>query len=190
MTLQARPLLNHEIAHLTRGCSPRDRALVWACLGAGLRAAEAAALRVGDVGQDGTVEVLDGKGGESRRVYLTGQALEAVMQHRATLEFAADMDPLFPSRKKRKGRPAAITAASAVDLVKHLMVQAGINNASSHSLRRTHAQALEESGAGLRVIQRQLGHKDPKTTETYLAAYPPRYRETVRGLQFDLSEVG
>jgi|SRR6185312_1208506 len=189
MALQARPLLAHEIARLLIGCSPRDRALMWCCLGAGLRAAEAAALRVGDVGQDGAVEVHTAKGGEPRRVYLTGQALEAVMQWRATLEFRGDLDPLFPSRKKRNGRPQSITGASAVDLVKHLMEQAGVSNASSHSLRRTHAQRLEETGSNPRIIQRQLGHKQLNTTETYLAAYPPKYRETVRELEFDLSAL-
>lgn len=187
MALQARPLLSHEIARLLTTCTMRNRALMWCCLGGGLRAAESAALRVGDVGQDGALEVHTAKGGEPRRVYLTGQALEAVMQWRATLEFKGALDPLFPSRKKRNGRPQAISGAAAVDLMKLLMEQAGVSNASSHSLRRTHAQRLEESGSNPRIIQRQLGHKQLTTTEVYLAAYPPNYRETIRELEFDLN---
>jgi len=189
MPKQARPLLDHEIVRLTRGCSLRDRAICWCCLGAGLRAAETAALRCGDVGNDGAVLVRDGKGGEPRIVYLSGQALEAVSQHRATLEFTGEDDPLFPSRKKRRGRPAPMNPTSAVDLIKHLMTERGIENASSHSLRRTHAQALEVRGVGIRIIQRQLGHRRIETTVEYLAAYPPGHREAVRTLEFEDREL-
>jgi integrase/recombinase XerD len=150
-----------------------------------LRAAETAALRCGDIGGDGAVLVRDGKGGEPRLVYLTGQALEAVSQHRATLEHKGDEDPLFPSRKRRKGRPAPMQPGSAVDLIKHLMQENGIANASSHSLRRTHAQALEIQGASTRIIQRQLGHKRLETTVEYLAANPPGHRDAVRRLEFE-----
>ena len=184
MPKQARPLLDREIIRLTQGCTPRDRAIVWCCLGAGLRAAEAADLRIGDVGGDGAVLVRDGKGGEARLVYLSGQALEAVQQHAATLEHKGEEDPLFPSRKRRKGRPVPMLATSAVDLIKHLMVENGIANASSHSLRRTHAQGLEVRGTSPRIIQRQLGHRRLETTVQYLAAYPPGHREAVRTLEF------
>lgn len=188
MPKQARPLLDVEVVRLTRSCSARDRAIVWCCLGAGLRAAEATQLCCGDVGQDGAVLVRDGKGGEPRLVYLSGQALEAVFQHRTTLEYQGDDDPLFPSRKRRRGRPCAMNPTSAVDLIKRLMLDSGISNASSHSLRRTHAQALEERGVNPRIIQRQLGHKRLETTTQYLAHYPPGHREAVRRLEFDASK--
>lgn len=187
MAKAARRLLDHEIARLTVGCGLRDRALIWACLGGGLRAAESAALCCGDVGQSGALLVRDGKGGVPREVYLTGQALEAIQQWRATLEFTGDDDPLFPSRKRRKGKISPMNPTSAVNLVKRLMDHAGVTNASSHSLRRTHAQSLEERGTNVRIIQRQLGHKHIQTTERYLAANPPGHREAVRALEFDLN---
>lgn len=182
--MAARPLQSYEIQRLTQGCTARDRALVWCCLGAGLRAAEAAALQVGDVAPDGAVLVRHGKGDRERLVYLTGQALEAVNQHRATLEFQEPGDPLFPSRKRRAGRPTAMLPTSAVNLIGQLMAERGIGNASSHSLRRTHAQGLEAQGASVRVIQRQLGHRSIHTTELYLAAEPPHHRAQVRALEF------
>jgi integrase len=136
------------------------------------------------VGQDGAVLVRHGKGDKARIVYLTGQAMEAVSQHRATLEHAGEADPLFPSRKRRGGRPSPMLATSAVNLIKGLMYARGISNASSHSLRRTHAQGLEAQGASVRVIQVQLGHESVATTERYLAQTPPHHREQVRALEF------
>jgi len=184
MAKQARRLLDREIARLTEGCTARDRAIVWCCLGAGLRAAETAAVRLGDLGRDGSLLVRCGKGGDARLVYLTAQALEAVTQHRATLEAVGDLDPLFPSRKRRKGLLSPMRAGSAVDLINRLMRERGIANASSHSLRRTHAQSLEERGTSMRIIQRQLGHKHLTTTERYLAQQPPGHRQAVRELEF------
>jgi len=184
MAKQARRLLDREIARLVQGCTPRDRAIVWMCLGAGLRAAEAAAVRCGDLGQDGAVLVRCGKGGEARLVYLSGQAQEAVTQHRATLESVGDNDPLYPSRKRRNGQVSPMQAASAVGLLNGLMRERGLTNATSHSLRRTHAQSLEERGTSMRIIQRQLGHRHLTTTEKYLAANPPGHREAVRRLEF------
>lgn len=184
MSKQARPLQGYEIERLTRGVSSRDAALTWCCLGGGLRAAEAAALLVGDVGQDGCVRVQHGKGDEARLVYLTGEAMQAVSQHRATLEHQGPQDPLFPSRKRRQGRPAPMLATSAVNLIKDLMEARGISQASSHSLRRTHAQGLENQGTQIRIIQRQLGHRSVHTTELYLAQNPPHHREEVRRLEF------
>lgn len=187
MAKQARRLLDREVARLTQGAPLRDRALIWVCLAAGLRVAEGAALRCGDVGKDGSVLVRDGKGGEPRLVYLSGQGLEAVSQHRATLEFTGEDDPLFPSRKRRNGRPSPMNATSAGQLIKLRMEEQGILNASSHSLRRSHAQSLEEAGVSPRVIQRQLGHKHLSTTEFYLAQNPPNHRAAVRALEYDLT---
>jgi integrase/recombinase XerD len=64
------------------------------------------------------------------------------------------------------------------------MRERGIANATSHSLRRTHAQSLEERGTSMRIIQRQLGHKHLTTTEKYLQQQPPGHREAVRTLEF------
>ncbi len=184
MPIAARPLLPREVLALDRAASPRDRALLWCCLGAGLRAAESANLRCGDVGLDGSVLVRDGKGGVPREVYLTGQGLEAVNQWRVTLEFQGPDDPLFPSRKTRGGKPSPMLATTVVSLCQDLMGDAGIVNASSHSLRRTHAQGLERMGVGVRTIQRQLGHRHIHTTEIYLSKNPIGHRDAVRALEF------
>lgn len=156
-------------------------------LGAGLRAAEAAALCVSDVGRDGSLLVRAGKGDQPRIVYLTGQALEAVIAWLVTLEHQESHHPLFPSRKRRSGQPSAMRADTVVQLVAQLMAQVGIANASSHSLRRTHACGLRDrAGADLLVIRQQLGHSSIAVTQIYLARTPADHRERVRGLEFKL----
>jgi integrase/recombinase XerD len=58
----------------------------------------------------------------------------------------------------------------AVRLVDGLLRAAGIEGASSHSLRRPHANTLRRQGVDLVVIQGQLGHARLDTTAAYLSA--------------------
>jgi integrase/recombinase XerD len=174
----ARPLLPEEIGRLTHAASPRDRAILWCCLGAGLRISEACKLRVGDLGSDGSIliDARHAKSRKPRRVYLSEEAKPYVL---AWLEQRGSHDPkapLFPSRKG--GTPIQ----SGSQLVEQLMARAGIYGASSHSLRRTHATGLRDQGADLQVVKTQLGHSGIQVTETYLEFYPRRHREQVESL--------
>jgi integrase/recombinase XerD len=123
---------------------------------------------------------VDGKGGEDRTVYLSPQALEAIQQWRVTLASQEPTSPLFPSRKGG----GTMKPTTVVALIQRRMQEAGIVNASSHSLRRTHAQGLERMGVGVRTIQRQLGHHHIHTTEIYLSKNPIGHRDAVRRLEF------
>lgn len=175
----ARPLTQDEIRRLTAAASPRDRAIVWCCLGSGLRVGEACRLLVGQLDPSGSI-VVDwdsAKSRETRRVFLSLEARPYVL---AWLEERGSQDPnapLFPSRKG--GEPIR----SGSQLIEQLMLKAGIFGASSHSLRRTHATGLRDQGADIQVVKTQLGHSGIQVTETYLEFYPRRHREQVESLR-------
>ena len=162
----ARALEAGEIDRLARLLEGVDRALIWACLGGGLRASEAACIRIEDL-LDGDARVAasyvvsagESKSGRSRRVYWTDTA-------RSYLQEACGERRegwLFPSR-----RQPHLTARSTVRRIKQLLEKARVPNATSHSLRRTYAVELRRQGADLAVIQQLLGHSSLSVTQVYL----------------------
>ncbi len=158
-------------------------------LGPGVRVAELAGLRVGDVAPHGrllnrvVLEKHSTKSGQSRTVAISKQAvqhLEAYLAKRDGWKKQLDA-PLFPSQK----RPTkAITEHQAIMLLKRMFDDAGVANASSHSLRRTHANTLRRNGADLMIIKEQLGHSSLATTQRYFAADPLEVQTAVDRLKF------
>ena len=57
-------------------------------------------------------------------------------------------------------------------------------NASSHSLRRTHANTLRRTGVDLKVIQEQLGHSSLAVTERYFEVDPIEQQRAIEQLRF------
>jgi integrase len=89
--------------------------------------------------------------------------------------------PVFPSQKYPR-RP--MNSTWAVQLLAKMFREGGVANASSHSLRRTHANTLRRNGADLLIIQMQLGHSSLATTQRYFQADPIEVQNAVDGLRF------
>ena len=73
---------------------------------------------------------------------------------------------------------------TAIKILKTMFAAAGVANASSHSLRRTHANRLRRRGADLHVIKEQLGHASLATTQRYFENDPVEIAAAVDGLKF------
>lgn len=164
----ARELTTPEIERLTKcTSSPRDLALIWLCLGGGLRIGEACSMTRARLGSDGSVlvEASLAKSGRSRRCYLTPQATRHLKVY---LDSRKDdtSEALFPSRSGG----GCMTANWGVRLVERLLEEAGIVGASSHSLRRTHANTCRRNGIDITIISSQLGHSSLSTTAMYLSS--------------------
>ena len=185
----ARELTLAEVRRLSKCCDgrheKRDRALVWLCVGAGLRVGEAVSLRLRDYAGD-TLVVERGfaKGGRSRVVYVSAEARVHIDAYIRMNVGGAPNEALLRSQKAKGGEPGGLNANYGVRLFAKLFRLAGIEGASSHSCRRTHANGLRKAGADLLVIKTQLGHSNLSVTERYLEASPEEHREALARLKF------
>jgi site-specific recombinase XerD len=171
-------LSKREIAALLEACGTetwtdrRNRALIVVMYRAGLRVAEALALRPCDVDTErGAIRVLRGKGGRARTVGIDRWGLEELArwmgEHRA-MGWSAGV-PLFCTGS---GRP--VTQAYVRRRLPELARAAGIHKrVHAHGLRHTHAAELRAEGIDLAVIRRQLGHSSLLTTVRYLDHLEP-----------------
>ena len=176
-TGQARALTRDEIQRLHECASPRDRAILWTCLGGGLRIGETCRLLVGQLGSDWgvTIDRHSAKGKKTRKVFISLEARPYIQAWVGTRGLCREGDYLYPSRKGGYVEHGS-------QLVEQLMMRAGVRGASSHSLRRTHAQALRAQHADLEVIKAQMGHSSIAVTERYLSQYPLNHQAHVERL--------
>jgi len=129
---------------------------------AGLRASEAAGLKVADIDSGRMViRVEHGKGGKDRYVMLSAQLLGIL---RAYWRLARPRNWLFPGRDETRRIDVAVlhaacrSACTMAGLAKHVTV---------HTLRHSFATHLLESGTDIRIIQVLLGHSQLSTTARY-----------------------
>jgi integrase/recombinase XerD len=152
--------------------------------GAGLRASEVIALKVGDVdGQRMTLRVERGKGRKDRYAMLSPVLLERLrawwrVGHaqgkilRGGWLFPG-LDPMDPMTARQLNR-AIHAAAAAARIDKRV---------SMHSLRHAFATHLLEQKVDIRVIQVLLGHKKLETTSMYAHVATEILREVVSPLE-------
>lgn len=170
----------------------RDRALIGLALYTGLRRAEIAALRIGDVSQDAAhwvVNVAHGKGDKFRRVPLPPTVKDAIDGYlvAAGRAGADPQEALFqPTRNNVGGGFTAkpLTGGGVWVIIKRRCRAAGLPaNLTTHSTRVTAATQAHRAGCALVDIADYLGHADPRTTSRYIRrdanlASSPAYRIT------------
>lgn len=165
----------------------RNRAIFFLGLGSGMRISEIVNLRIKDVRPYGQIvdeivlEKHTTKANQSRTVAISEQAkkhLQTWFDTRGDLEHDT---PVFPSQKHPR-RP--MRANYAVQLMSKIFKDAGVPNASSHSMRRTLINRMDKNGERIKVIQEQVGHANLATTQKYLEVSPDEKRRAVRDLKF------
>ena len=142
--------------------SLKYRAALTTAYAAGLRASEAASLKVADIDSSRMViRVEQGKGGKDRYVMLSAQLLGIL---RTYWRLARPQHWLFPGRDGSKPidvqvlHAACRSACAAAGLGKRVTV---------HTLRHSFATHLLENGTDIRIIQVLLGHSNLSTTARY-----------------------
>ena len=148
----------------------RDRAILELIYGSGLRVAELASLRLGDVSPTGFVRVT-GKGSKDRTVPVPGPALRAVQRYvasgRPELAGPNAGDALWIGVR---GGPMGIRA---IRTMTHRRI-----GSFPHALRHSFATHLLENGADLRSVQDLLGHTELATTQLYTSVTRNHMTET------------
>ncbi len=169
---QARRLLDAPPADTLAGL--RDRAILSVGLQVGLRRAEIAALKVGDLHQNRGFDALrlTRKGGRRDALAINPQAATRIRAYLERGGHGAEHDkPLFrPLRGNgRTYDPAGRLDPDTIDrLVRKYVAGIGLKRGySAHSMRATFITTALENGAQLEDVQKAAGHRDPSTTKLY-----------------------
>ncbi len=146
----------------------KHRAALSVAYGAGLRVAEVAALKVGDIdSQRMLIRVERGKGGRYRNAMLSPDLLALLRAWWVEGKRQGAMLPngwLFPGQNPVK----PITTRQLSRVVEDAARAAGIaKRVSPHTLRHSFATHLLEDGVDIRVIQVLLGHAKLDNTALY-----------------------
>lgn len=187
--LPPEPLTVDEVHALMSACSKRaptgvrNRALLAVLWRGCLRISEALALRPSDyTPADGTLRILQGKGGKDRTVAVNAEAAAALdcwVERRSaaghnghrrlfcTLEGGAMSDAYVRAMLPRLARRAGIT-----------------KRVHAHGLRHSGACELRRAGIDIGIISKALGHASIATTARYLDHIAPTaVIDAMRGIE-------
>lgn len=178
-------LSREEVARLIAAADkPQYQAALSLAYGAGLRASEVVALKVGDIDSARmTLRIEQGKGRKDRYAMLCPVLLERLRAWwRAGHARGKLLDGgwLFPGQNPinpmstRQFNRICRMAAEAADIDKRV---------SPHTLRHSYATHLLEQKVDIRIIQVLLGHKKLETTALYAQVATDILREVVSPLE-------
>jgi integrase/recombinase XerD len=152
----------------------RDRAILSVGLQVGLRRAEIAALKVGDLHQNRGFDSLrvSRKGGRRDALAINPQTAARLRAYLDAARHGGDSEgPLFrPLRHNVKQREERRQMdPDAIDrVVRKYAGELGLDRGySAHSMRATFITTALENGAQLEDVQKAAGHRDPGTTKLY-----------------------
>ena len=143
----------------------RERVLLMAAYGGGLRVSEVVALRPGDLdGERGVIRVEQGKGKKDRYTVLAERLVREVGQYYTV--YGRPEHWVFPQRSDATRH---LDVASAQKIYTTAKRRAGIEKVGGiHALRHGFATHSLEAGLDLPTLGRMLGHSSVTTTMRYL----------------------
>lgn len=185
---QAKTLTAQELRRVldyvaTRPHAARNRALLLTGHLSGMRVGELAALSIGDVlDANGHVKseiylaAAQTKGQQGRTVLLSEKLRKELTAYGKTLEIKDPLHAFFPTQKQPK---RGFTPNTLAQHLMYIYKRAGIEGASSHSMRRTFITNLAAKGVGVRVLMSLAGHRNISTTQAYIDVNDDMKRKAV-----------
>lgn len=157
------PYSSVEIDKIRSACdSLKRRAMVEVLLSSGVRCNELVGLDISDVDlRNRTILVRNGKGGKSRRTYISEVAAEYLGRYLSTRK-DSDVE-LFRTQQCER-----YSCSGVQDMMRRLGKRAGITDVHPHRFRRTFATSLYRKGMDTHEIQKLMGHSKIQTTLTYI----------------------
>ena len=143
------------------GLAKRDFAIVSLFLGTGIRLSSLVGLNRDDVLLNQEIIRIRVKGNGEETVFVNPQLKRILKAHFRSNGQQPDA-PLFQTSSGRR-----LGARQVQVRVSYWLKQAGITNASVHTLRHTFATRLYEKTGDLYLVQKALGHKQITATEIY-----------------------
>lgn len=173
-------LTSGEVSALLGSCDRdtpvgrRDYAIILLLVRLGLRAAEAAALRLDDINWRAGEIVVRGKGNTTERLPLpadVGAALAGYLQHgrQHRPEREVFLRRLAPIR--------GLAPEGISEVVRAASERAGLGSFGAHRLRHTAATSMLNAGASLTDVAQVLRHRNLATTAIYAKVDHRRLRE-------------
>lgn len=194
-----RPLTRKEMKALLKVVAEkRDKALIALGFCTGFRISGLLSLKIKDImapnGQFLDFVTLPAKHSKNKKglsLPLNTDAkktLKGLINHLQKRQLKLGLDtPLFVGRESQS-KP--ISRQRAWQILKELFAKAGIfGQTGCHTLRKTFAKLLKDSGATLEKIQKALGHKSITSTICYLSFDMEDVNRTILGIKLFDDEV-
>jgi site-specific recombinase XerD len=165
-------LSDEEIKRLKMSCRrPVDLLIVKLALYSGLRVKEIADLKCGDISMEtepASLTVRNGKGGKTRLVRFNGELKLSLMEHLKDKEIKGEKISADAPLLKSDKSGGHLSKRTLQRVFEKMAKMAGITGHCFHHLRHTYASHLyKASGYNLRLVQKQLGHANIRTTQIY-----------------------
>ncbi len=202
-----RPLTNDEIRKVrdafTGAFAQRNRGLFMLGVSIGGRVSELLALTAGDVWQNGqpvTSFQFDKsivKGGETARTIPVNtdgrKAIEEIIAwNRGAFGIFGELPddhPLFPSRKRKKGKLIAMKRQAVHTILDDAFSAAELNGKlATHTMRKTFAQRLYQQCNDIYLVKELLGHKNVSTTQDYIGINYVTAQEAVEAMSLEAED--
>lgn len=154
----------------------RDAAMLELLYATGMRVSELVALNLDDVNLASATVRCFGKGSKERIIPIYPRAVEAIRdyQDEGRVTYLKDRDERALFLNPRGSR---LTRQGLWLIIKAYVEQAGVRSeVTPHTLRHSFATHLLDGGAGLREVQRLLGHSNVSTTQIYTHVSGERLR--------------